>query len=113
MLCFSAVAFAQSINVNKGTVSNSESPIFEIQAAAIPADRKHLVVIDSNNYHKARNISDETFQPAREISIVGQAVKYDTGLIQSKKKEIQGQEDHQLPDQNRKKADVSAPATKR
>lgn len=114
ILFFSVTASAQSSNLNKATVSNTENNVVEIIAPAIPFDRLHQVEIDPANYHKVVNIGDgdSTFVQGQEVNITTSAVKSNNSIISSKKTEVQNPEVRGSSPGKQKMVEVSMPATR-
>ncbi|MCX6276210.1 MAG: hypothetical protein NTV09_13500 [Bacteroidetes bacterium] len=114
ILFFSVTAYAQSSNMNKASISNSENNVVEIIAPAIPFDRLHQVEIDPANYHKVVNIGDgdSTIDQGQEVNITTSAVKSNNSIISSKKTEVQNPVLRGSSPGKQKMVEVSLPATR-
>lgn len=114
-LFFMVNASAQSTNMSKAAISNTENSIVEIIEPAIPFDRLHEVEIDPANYHKAVTLGDSTnaSSPGQEVNITTAAVKYGNGAFVTNKKEVQNSEVPGSSQGKQKMVEVSAPATRR
>jgi uncharacterized Zn finger protein len=112
ILFFPVTASAQSSNMNKASISNTENNVVEIIAPAIPFDRLHQVEIDPANYHKAVNIGDgdSSIVQGKEVNITTSAVKSNNSIISSKKTEVKNPEIQGSSPGKQKRVEMSAPA---